>query len=362
MYRIKNPQTQEDVIVYELCDKEYKTIRPNNRVNRSHYPMLPFYMRSLKTSKEETTPIPTCIEELDKLIDGGLQPGLYIFGANPALGKTSLMLHIALNLATTKHHCLYFNLEMSAFRITTRLLANCSYRESLTKDNYSIMSISKLSKKSLYNDKTNKFNDKLKSLYDSYQDIISDYLHFINYTDDNDCRSIDSIKISLENCKVCHSMTPVVIIDFLQLLKLQPSYGYDNEVTNSTILSDKRLETNEIIEQLQKLSKKYKVPILAISSLSRGGYTKDNAELTDYAMSAFKESGSIEYTADFLALLTRGDDNINFGSADTKTVYINVLKNRYGKPDVKIPLEFIPEYSYFKDIKDDYEEGDYEDD
>ena len=157
-------------------------------------------------------------------------------------------------------------------------------------------------------------------------------------------------------------MTPVVIIDFLQLLKLQPSYGYDNEVTNSTILSDKRLETNEIIEQLQKLSKKYKVPILAISSLSRGGYTKDNAELTDYAMSAFKESGSIEYTADFLALLTRGDDNINFGSADTKTVYINVLKNRYGKPDVKIPLEFIPEYSYFKDIKDDYEEGDYEDD
>lgn len=358
MFKMKNPQTQEDLIVYELCDKEYKTIKGNNKITKGNYPLLPFYKLKLRTAKEEIDPIPTLINELDKLFNGGLRPGLYIIGANPGLGKTSLMLHIALNLATSQHHTLYFNLEMSPFQVVTKLLSNYSYRKSLT-ENFKPMTISQLSKSSLFS-KTGQIDSNLEILYKSSYDVINNYMHFINYTEDNDCRFIESIENALSNGRTCHNMQPVVIIDFIQLLKIKPNYGYNNEVTNQGILLDKRLEINEVIERLKKLSNKYHVPIFGISSLSRGAYTKDNAELTDYAMSAFKESGHIEYTADFLALLTRGDDNVNFGSADTKTIYINVLKNRYGTPDAKIQLEFIPEYSYFKE--NDYEEEEYEED
>ena len=355
MFKIKNPQTQEEVLVFELCDEEYKSTRGSSKVNKGDYPLLTFYQIKLRMAKEEIEPVPTSIKEIDEILDGGLRPGLYILGANPGLGKTSLMLHLALNLATKEHHILYFNLEMSSFQIVTKLLANYSYRKSL-EDEFKPMTINQLSKSSLYNSKTNKMNSNLETLYRNSELVFRNYLHFINYTDENDCRFIESIETALLNCKECHQMKPVVVIDFIQLLKIKPEYGSNNEVTNLGLLLDKRLETNEVIERLKKLSNKYHVPIFGISSLSRGAYTKDNAELTDYAMSAFKESGHIEYTADFLALLTRGDDNVNVGSNDTKTICINVLKNRFGTPDAKIPLEFIPEYSYFKDVRDKYEE------
>lgn len=355
MFKIKDPQTQKDVVVFELCDKEYRSPTKSSMVRKDNYPLLGSYLFKLRTAKEEIEPIPTLVEELDKILDNGLRPGLYILGANPGLGKTSLMLHIALNLATKKHHILYFNLEMSTFQITTKLLANLSYRKSL-EDNSKPMTISQLSKSSLFNSKTGKMDSSLEDLCNSNIDVIANYFHCINYTDENDCRFIESIETALLNCRECHHMRPVVVVDFIQLLKIKPEYGSNNEVTNQSLLLDKRLETNEVIERLKKLSNKYHLPIFGISSLSRGAYTKDNTELTDYAMSAFKESGHIEYTADFLALLTRGDDNVNFGSADTKTIYINVLKNRYGTPDAKIQLEFIPGYSYFKDVTEKYEE------
>jgi replicative DNA helicase len=354
MQNIKDSKNNKDILLVELCDKNYSNVKNNLNVIRGDYPMFPYYILSLKTAKEETEPIPTGINNLDNVLNGGLRPGLYIFGANPGLGKTSLMLHIALNMAINKQHCVYFNLEMSVFQITTRLLANFSYRNCLTDETKSIMNISQLSKSSLYNQQTGKFDTDLVSLYESCYSSTKEYLHFINYSEENDCRSIDTIEITLNNCKKCHNMAPVVIIDFLQLLKMKLQYtDYDVELKDTNVLSDKRLQIDAIIEELKKFSNRYKVPILAISSLSRGAYTKEDTVVSDYCMSAFKESGHIEYTADFLVLLTRGEDNINFESADTKNIYLNVLKNRYGKTNQKIKIEFIPENAFFRNDEEE---------
>ena len=58
----------------------------------------------LKTKNDGGEVIPTGIDSLDSILGGGFKPGLYVIGANPGTGKTSLLLHIQTNLAINKKH------------------------------------------------------------------------------------------------------------------------------------------------------------------------------------------------------------------------------------------------------------------
>ena len=110
-----NKKTSEPEL--EICDRDYN---PTVRKNVQKQQVLLEYCSSLQNEKSKAEVIPTNISELDKILGGGLRPGIFVFGANPGLGKTSLMLHLMIELALQEQYTLLFNLEMSVQQVQTR--------------------------------------------------------------------------------------------------------------------------------------------------------------------------------------------------------------------------------------------------
>ena len=300
--------------------------------------------------------IPTGIDTLDAILGGGFGTGLHVIGANPGMGKTSLMLHILINLALKKRYSLFFSLDMSSNQTTMRLAANTSYRFS-DLENKTINDISNA--KVIMKDK--KVDCSVQELYDRYSTAIDPYINILSVHGDSlgkidkSVTYIESVETAIKNFKQYSKARPVVVIDFLQLLRNKPSSTYRDENDGEITLKsyDKRLEMDHIIDALKDLSTVYDVPIIVITSINRSSYTKSNGYSNDdYDISFSKESGNIEYMADVLIRLTSGDGATIFGGPNMERVNLMVVKSRSGKQHVTIPLDFIPEYAYFQSVEE----------
>lgn len=300
--------------------------------------------------------IPTGIDALDAILGGGFATGLHVIGANPGMGKTSLMLHILINLALNKRHSLFFSLDMSAIQTTMRLVANTSYRfDDL--ENKTINDISNA--KVIMKDK--KVDCSVQELCDRYSTAIDPYINILSVHGDSlgkidkSVTYIESVETAIKNFKQYSKARPVVVIDFLQLLRNKPSSTFRDENDGEITLKsyDKRLEMDHIIDALKDLSTVYDVPIIVITSINRSSYTKSNGYSNDdYDISFSKESGNIEYMADVLIRLTSSDGATVFGGPNMERVNLIVVKSRSGKQHVNIPLDFIPEYAYFQNVEE----------
>ena len=348
MYIPKGAENKEPML--DICDESF--IDWKLRFNKPFKsPILNDYLSKIGEEQVEEDFISTGLTELDVTLGGGLRPGLYIIGANPGMGKTSLMLHLINNLALNKNHCLLLNLEMSPFQIATKLLSNHSYKQNLIDTNYKKMSINELSSNKTYS--LNKPD--IDKIVQDYNINLFKYITVVSKSEDimdnnafEKCQSnyVERIETALKNYKLCNT-TPIIVVDFLQLLKSKKIADDGKEL-------DRRLEMNEIIERLKKYSNVYNAPIILISSLSRHAYTKEVSDYDDINLnlSAFKESGSIEYQADFLAVLTEGKKISNLSGEDDKTINVTVLKTRFSAHTGEtFTLKFKSDYSYFEEIK-----------
>ena len=124
MYKIYNEKTNREEVVFELTDRQYPYVK-----SRGNYLIFKSYFKYLTKISKSKEIIATDFKALDDALNGGLRPGLYVFGANPGLGKTSLMLHLALNLALKNVYVLYFNLEMEPALIASKIISNYYYRK-----------------------------------------------------------------------------------------------------------------------------------------------------------------------------------------------------------------------------------------
>ncbi len=135
--------------------------------------------------------------------------------------------------------------------------------------------------------------------------------------------------------------TPLVFIDYLQLIPTEHEFNSDKSKTDSVVLA------------LKGIINRYKTPLLAISSLNRASY-KDDVELQ-----SFKESGSIEYTVDvafglqYVAKDKKKDKQTKNRSPksmyDPEELILTVLKNRYGaKGDFS--LNFFGAFNCFEEV------------
>ena len=100
------------------------------------------------------------------------------------------------------------------------------------------------------------------------------------------------------------------------------------------------------VAMLKQLARRYDMPVIAASSLNREAYRPGSAEP---GMSAFKESGSVEYSADLLLVLkyrTDADKEIKTGP---RHLVLTILKNRFGATGESIPLDYEPEKELFRD-------------
>ncbi len=151
----------------------------------------------------------------------------------------------------------------------------------------------------------------------------------------------ETIKAKVEQHIRARGKTPVVFVDYVQIMAAQKDG-----------LTDKQSMDKNIVE-LKRISRDYNTPVFAISSFNRDNYT------ATVNLAAFKESGAIEYTADVVlglqpAGMKDGESGTNqtkireSKEAATREIEAVILKNRNGGIGT-VKFTFRAPYNVFED-------------
>lgn len=280
----------------------------------------------------DTPVIPTGFTELDDILDEGLYEGLYIIGAISSLGKTSFALQVADQIAQQGQDVLIFTLEMAKTELMAKSISRITYLECKGNANHAktTRGITAGKRYASYSKDERSLIDNSIKIYSGYTDCL-----FI-YEGVGDIGTAQVREIVETHVKVT-GHKPVIVIDYLQILTPQEQRGSDKQNTDKAVF------------ELKRLSRDYKIPVIAISSLNRENYT------TAINMSAFKESGAVEYSSDVLLglqLVGAGKDNFDANAEkkkDPRQIELKVLKNRNGAMGDSVYFDYYPKFNYFKE-------------
>lgn len=250
--------------------------------------------------------------DLDGLLGGFRGWDLAILAARPSMWKTAFAINMMINAAiqSKKSVCL-FSLEMWAEQITDRILSLVSnipmykiVKGELTDEDFAL-------------------------LWESLDTLSSAQL----YIDDIGGITVQEMRSKLRRTIIEKWPLDLVVIDYLQLMS-DPRY-----------IGNKVQEVGEISKGLKSLAKELKVPIIALSQLSRN--VEQRADRKPQ-LSDLRESGAIEQDADSVMMLYRED---YYDPYTDKKWYASVFirKNRNG-PTGEVELYWKPEIMKFYNI------------
>lgn len=270
--------------------------------------------RSHQTST--VTGIATGYPALDAMTTGLHEEELIILAARPAVGKTAFALNIAQNIGTKLGKTVaIFSLEMGAESLVDRMLASEGVINS-----YSI--------------RTGQLTD------EEWQKLTIAQANLARasiYIDDTPGIKITEIRSRARKLAQETGNLGLILIDYLQLI-------------TGTGRENRQQEVSEISRQLKILAKELKVPVLALSQLSRGVEQRQDKRPV---LSDIRESGSIEQDADIVAFLYRDDyyerGEQEEGGIPNNTVEVIIEKNRSGQRGT-VELIFQKEYNKFSSI------------
>lgn len=276
----------------------------------------------LHNDKGDIRGVPTGFPGLDNVLAGFQRSDLIILAARPSLGKTSLALDIARNVAAkTKLPVGVFSLEMSKEQLVDRLIAAEAHVD-LWK-----LRTGKLSDQGEYNDFM-KIRDALSSLSEAPL-----------FIEDSSSPTILQIRTMARRLQSEHGLS-LIVVDYLQLI--QPRSSYDSPVQAVT----------EISRSLKALAKELNVPVLALSQLSRAVEART---IRKPKLSDLRESGSIEQDADVVMFIYREDRDRE--NTERKNIAdIIVAKHRNG-PLGDVELYFNEQRSSFEPITKQFEDS-----
>ncbi|WP_198331787.1 replicative DNA helicase [Latilactobacillus curvatus] len=287
----------------------------------------------LYQNEEDITGLSTGYRDLDKITAGLHEDELIILAARPGVGKTAFVLNIAQNIGTkTNENIAIFSLEMGAEQLVNRMLCaegsidanhlRTGQLDELEWQNL-IVAMGSLSKANIY-------------------------------IDDTPGVKMAEIRAKCRRLAKEKGGVGLIVIDYLQLIE---SSGQEN----------RQQEVSAISRQLKKLAKELRVPVIALSQLSRGVEQRQDKRPV---LSDIRESGSIEQDADIVAFLYRddyyrdepGEDGDDFGGgnppapapqqsddADVGEVEVIIEKNRAGARGT-VKLLFVKTFNKFSSI------------
>lgn len=273
-------------------------------------------LRSHQTS--DVTGLPTGFRDLDRITTGLHPDQLIILAARPAVGKTAFVLNIAQNVGTKQNRPVaIFSLEMGAESLVDRMLA----AEGMV-DSHSL--------------RTGQLTDQDWNNVTIAQGALADAPIYID-----DTPGIKITEIRARSRKLSQEVDDglgLIVIDYLQLI-------------SGTRPENRQQEVSEISRQLKILAKELKVPVIALSQLSRGVEQRQDKRPV---LSDIRESGSIEQDADIVAFLYRDDYYRREGEeaeeiVEDNTVEVILEKNRAGARGT-VKLMFQKEYNKFSSI------------
>lgn len=259
--------------------------------------------------------IPTGFKDLDKLLAGLQRSDLDVIAGRPSMGKTSIALNLALNVAKAKQGAvLYFSLEMSKEQLVDRLLAieagvdawRLRTGDGLTDKDFEKISVAmgKLAEAPIF-------------------------------IDDTAGITVSDMRTKVRRLHHQHPLA-VVFVDYLQLMSGGSRFA---------AAANRVQEISEISRGLKILARELDVAVVAMSQLSR---SVENRHPQIPQLADLRESGSIEQDADIVAFLYR-EEYYN-PETDRKNVTDVLIKKHRNGPVRNIELYFDRDLQRFLDL------------
>jgi len=261
--------------------------------------------------KEMVTGIPTGIHDLD-VMTAGFQPAdLIILAGRPSMGKSALATCIAEHVGIVERvPTVIFSLEMSKEQLVHRMI--CSHaRVDVHKARTGFLS---------------------QSDWPRLTNTAGKLSEAPILIDDTPAISALELRAKARRLKSRHHIG-LIIVDYLQMMR------------GGTRTENRQQEISEISQGLKGLAKELKVPVIALSQLSRATEQRDNRRPQ---LSDLRESGALEQDADVVLLLFR-EEVYNPNDENRGRAELIIAKQRNG-PVGNVPLAFLKEFTRFENL------------
>ncbi len=253
--------------------------------------------------------INTGFRDLNALLGGFQKSDLVIVAARPAMGKTALTLEMMRQLSMDGKKAAYFSLEMSQQQMVSRLLASQSGV-------------------GLWEMRTGKLSD---DEFAKLSEATGELSDLPIYIDDTPGANIVELRTKARRLYMEQGID-IIFIDYLQLIQGNSKEGRTQEVS-------------QISQELKNMARELKVPVIALSQLSRR--TEDRPDKMPQ-LSDLRDSGSIEQDADIVMFIHRED----YYDPDTEKkgiVELKIAKHRNG-PTGSVEIAFVKELASFRNL------------
>ncbi len=244
--------------------------------------------------KGELLGLPTGFKSMDRVLDGFSEGELIILAARPGMGKTSLAINIASNVADKKP-VLFFTLEMPSHQIIKRVVVGMA------------------------ESKSNMV--KLRSMHPP------DNLRVL----DASGIGLEKIRAAISKYRAVYGELGLVVVDHLGLVQVKGSNAYER--------------TKQVSNGLKGIALEFNLPVLALAQLSRATETREDKRPK---MSDLRDSGDIEQDADKIIFLFREK---YYDPSASSGVDVGLAKNRNGETG-SCRLDFREEITKFYDLGD----------
>lgn len=281
-------------------------------------------------NKGEASGIATGFAKLDHMTSGFQPSDFIIIAARPSMGKTALALNFALNAAMESNQTVaLFSIEMSAEQLVQRMICM-------------------LARANAHRLRTGYFSDEeWKLIADASNKLYGASV----YIDDTTDITHLGMRAKCRRLKAEHGLG-LVIVDYLQLMRSHRNTENRNQ------------EISEIARGLKSLARELKVPVIALSQLSRAVEKREDKRPM---LSDLRESGSIEAEADLVMMLYRKEyydtkeisdteavrgnaaPDATGGRVDIQETEILLQKHRNG-PTGMVKLGFVKEFASFENL------------
>lgn len=309
-----------------LDDAESKLLTIGENSFRSDYTDINLLIRQAIAEVEEVSKKkdglsgkPSGFPDLDRITSGWQKGTLLILAARPGMGKTAFALTMARNMAVDfQVPVAVFSLEMSSVELVTRLIS---------------------AETNLRGDQLKK-GDLKPSEWQALTERVDKLSQAPLYIDDTPALTMFELRAKCRRLKQQHDIQ-MVVIDYLQLMRGGDAYKGNREQ-----------EISQISRQLKSLAKELKIPIMALSQLSRAVETRGGDKKPQ--LSDLRESGAIEQDADMVMFIYRPD---YYGQVDESNITgaceLNIAKHRSGETG-SVKLRFEKNYARFENLSQDF--------
>jgi len=268
-------------------------------------------IEKLYDEKKGVTGLSTGFMDLDRLTSGLQNSDLVVIAARPSMGKTTLALNMAQQIAVReKKATAFFSMEMSKEQLAQRLL--CAESQ---------VDAQNMRRGFLSQDEWHKLTRAVGPLSEAPL-----------YIDDTASLSVMEVRAKARRLKA-EKKLDAIFVDYLQLMR-----GFSRA-------ESRQQELSEISRALKALAKELEVPVVALSQLSRAVEKRPDRRPI---LSDLMESGGIEANADVVMFIYR-ESYYNKDTEKGNIAEISIAKQRNG-PTGLTELYFLDKFTKFANV------------